>query len=63
MHRDGVYATSALFEAGERPELTVSEPSPNVAKLAAGIDQHRSLTTFEIATNPSKCRIHSKNQN
>jgi hypothetical protein len=30
-----VYATNALFEAGERPELTVSEPNPNAAKLAA----------------------------
>lgn len=34
-HLDGVYATRALFEAGERPELTVSEPNPKAAKLAA----------------------------
>ena len=34
-HREGVYATSALFEAGDRPELTVSEPNPKAAKLAA----------------------------
>ena len=34
-HRDGVYAMRALFEAGDRPELTVSEPSPKAAKLAA----------------------------
>jgi hypothetical protein len=33
--REPVYATSALFEAGERPELTVSDPSPKAAKLAA----------------------------
>ena len=26
---------SALFDAGERPELTVSEPKPKAAKLAA----------------------------
>ncbi len=32
---DGVYATRPLFEAGERPELTVSEPRPKAAKLAA----------------------------
>lgn len=25
----------ALLDAGDRPELTVSEPSPNAAKLAA----------------------------
>jgi hypothetical protein len=25
----------ALFDAGERPELTVSEPNPKAAKLAA----------------------------
>ena len=25
----------ALLDAGERPELTVSDPSPNAAKLAA----------------------------
>lgn len=33
--REPVYAISALFEAGERPELTVSDPSPKAAKLAA----------------------------
>ena len=33
--RDGVYATKALFDAGERPDETVSEPRPNAAKLAA----------------------------
>ena len=31
-HREGVYAISALFDAGDRPELTVSEPSPKAAK-------------------------------
>lgn len=34
-HRDGVYATRPLFDAGERPELTVSDPRPNAAKEAA----------------------------
>jgi len=33
--RDGVYATSPLFDAGDRPELTVSDPRPKAAKLAA----------------------------
>jgi hypothetical protein len=33
--RDGVYAHSALFEAGDRPDDHVSSPSPNAAKLAA----------------------------
>lgn len=33
--REGVYATSPLFDAGDLPELTVSEPSPKAAKLAA----------------------------
>ena len=35
MSRDPVYATRALLEAGERPELTVSDPKPKAAKLAA----------------------------
>ena len=35
MPLEGVYATRALLEAGERPELTVSEPKLNAAKLAA----------------------------
>ena len=34
-HREGVYATRPLFDAGDLPELTVSEPRPNAAKLAA----------------------------
>ena len=34
-HREGVYATRPLFDAGERPELTVSDPRPNAAKEAA----------------------------
>lgn len=33
--RDGVYATSPLFDAGDRPEETVSSAMPNAAKLAA----------------------------
>ena len=33
--RDGVYAHSALFDAGARPLDHVSSPSPNAAKLAA----------------------------
>lgn len=33
--REGVYAMRALFDAGDRPELTVSDPRPNAAKLAA----------------------------
>ncbi|SKZ49926.1 Uncharacterised protein [Mycobacteroides abscessus subsp. abscessus] len=33
--RDGVYATSALFDAGERPLDHVSSPRPNAARLAA----------------------------
>lgn len=32
---EGVYDTSPLFEAGDLPELTVSEPRPKAAKLAA----------------------------
>jgi hypothetical protein len=32
--RDGVYATSALFEAGDLPEESVSVPSLNAAKEA-----------------------------
>ena len=32
---EGVYAMSPLFDAGDRPELTVSDPRPNAAKLAA----------------------------
>lgn len=33
--RDGVYATSPLFDAGDRPEEMVSSPMPNVPKLEA----------------------------
>src|SRR5690606_40567818 len=33
--RDGVYATSALLDAGARPDDQVSSPNPNAAKLAA----------------------------
>ena len=33
--REGVYAHSALFDAGPRPLDQVSSPSPNAAKLAA----------------------------
>src|SRR5687767_5275839 len=33
--REGVYATSELFEAGARPEDQVSSPRPKAAKLAA----------------------------
>jgi hypothetical protein len=33
--RDPVYAMRALLDAGERPELTVSDPRPKAAKLAA----------------------------
>lgn len=36
MHpRLGVYATSALLDAGARPDETVSSPMPNAAKEAA----------------------------
>ena len=35
MPRDGVYATSALFEAGDLPEDTVSPPMPKAANEAA----------------------------
>ena len=33
--RDGVYATSPLLDAGDRPEEIVSSPIPNAPKLAA----------------------------
>ena len=33
--RKGVYATSPLFDAGDRPEEMVSSPMPNTPKLAA----------------------------
>jgi hypothetical protein len=33
--REGVYATSPLFDAGDRPEEMVSSPMPNTPKLAA----------------------------
>jgi hypothetical protein len=33
--RDGVYATSALLDAGARPDDQVSSASPNALKLAA----------------------------
>ena len=33
--REGVYAQSALFEAGARPDDHVSSPSPNAANEAA----------------------------
>jgi hypothetical protein len=32
---DGVYATIALLDAGERPEETVSVPRENAQKFAA----------------------------
>ena len=35
MPRDGVYAHSALFDAGPRPLDQVSSPRPKAAKLAA----------------------------
>jgi hypothetical protein len=33
--REGVYATSPLFDAGDRPEDMVSSPMPNAPNLAA----------------------------
>lgn len=35
MPREGVYATSPLLEAGERPDETVSSAIPKAAKQAA----------------------------
>ena len=54
--RDGVYAIRALFEAGERPELTVSDPRPNAAKLAAVDVPDLQSTMSQYRLGKKECR-------